>query len=74
MITKEQCQRRALLLRVEAYNILDRRLRLVGPPGVRDDEYPDWVRELDDQAGRKFDEAYRLIKLARGPFWKRWFR
>lgn len=72
VITKTECQHRALMLRVEAFDFMDRRNALLILFDVQLDEYPAWVRNFDKQIGDRLAEADRLIRLAQGPFWKRW--
>lgn len=74
MITKEEAQRQALVLRVRAFQIIDDRERRFAGYWLGADPYPAWAREMDRQAGNLFAEAERLIKLASGPVWRRWFR
>lgn len=74
MITKAECQRRALTLRVRAFNVIEDRERRYRGYWLGADEYPGWAREMDREAGNLFAEAERLIQLAKGPAWKRWFK
>ena len=75
MITKDELQRWASDLRVDAFELMDRRNALMAVYGEElTGQYPGWVRDYDRQIGNRLVEADRLNKLANGPAWRRWFR
>ena len=74
MITKAMCEKRALELRVRAFDEMDRRNRFLVEYEVGLDEYPGWVRNMDKEIGDLFAQADEFIRLAMGPAWHRWFQ
>lgn len=74
MITKAMCEKRALELRVRAFDEMDRRNWFLVKYEVALDEYPGWVRNMDKRIGDLFAQADELIRLVNGPAWRRWLR